>query len=229
VPVGGLVIRVVLFGATGMIGQGVLRECFADPDVERVLSVVRAPTGIQHYKLVEMVHPNFHDFTTVSAGLVGYHVCLFCLGVSSAGMTEAQYKAITYDVTIAAASALVRENPAMTFVYISGAGTDSTGRKRSMWARVKGATENALLQMPFKSAYMFRPGYIQPRHGIKSRTPWTRRMYAAIGWAYPLWKLLFRNYVTTTDELAHAMLYVAKHGAPRALIESRDINSFAMR
>jgi uncharacterized protein YbjT (DUF2867 family) len=122
---------------------------------------------------------------------------------------------------------LVRENPAMTFIYISGAGTDA--RKRTMWRRVKGATETALLQMPFKAAYMFRPAYIQPRHGIKSKTKWTRRMYAMVGWAFPLWRLLFRNSVTTTDELAHAMLFVAKHGAPRALVESRDINSFAMR
>jgi uncharacterized protein YbjT (DUF2867 family) len=221
------VIRVVLFGATGMIGQGVLRECLGDPEVEHVLSVVRLPTGASHPKLVELVHNDFRDFSQISAAFVGYHACLFCLGVSSAGMTEAQYKAITFDVTLAAASVLVRENSAMTFIYVSGAGTDA--HKKTMWARVKGATENALLQLPFKGAYMFRPAYIQPRHGIKSRTPWTRRMYTMIGWAYPLWKLLFRNSVTTTDELAHAMLYVAKHGAPRALVESRDINSFAMR
>jgi uncharacterized protein YbjT (DUF2867 family) len=222
-----VVIRVVVFGATGMVGQGVLRECLADPDVERVLSVVRAPTGVTHPKLVELVHDNFYDFTPVYAGFTGYHACLFCLGVSSAGMTEAEYKRITYDITIAAATALLHENPAMTFIYISGAGTDA--RKKRMWSRVKGATENALLAMPFKAAYMFRPGYIQPRHGIKSKTKWTRRMYAALGWAYPLWKRLFRSYVTTTDELAHAMLYVAKHGAPRPQLEGRDINSFAIR
>lgn len=210
-----------------MIGQAVLRECLADPEVERVLSIARTPGPVYHPKHTELVHADFTDFTQISAALAGYHACLFCLGVSSAGMTEAQYRAITYDVTLAAAHVLVRENPAMTFVYVSGAGTNA--HKKTMWARVKGQTENALMQLPFKGAYMFRPAYIQPRHGITSRTPWTRRLYAAIGWAYPLWKLLFRNSVTTTDELAHAMLYVAKHGAPRPLVESRDINSFAMR
>lgn len=210
-----------------MIGQAVLRECLADPEVERVLSIARTPGPVYHSKHTELVHADFTELASISAALAGYHACLFCLGVSSAGMTEAQYRAITYDVTLAAAHALVRENPAMTFIYVSGAGTNA--HKKTMWARVKGQTENALMQLPFKAAYMFRPAYIQPRHGIKSRTVWTRRLYAAIGWAYPLWKLLFRNSVTTTDELAHAMVYVAKHGAPRALIESRDINSFAMR
>jgi uncharacterized protein YbjT (DUF2867 family) len=220
-------IRVILFGASGMVGQGVLRECLGDPEVEYVLSVVRVPGSVHHQKLAELVHPDFTNFAPVSAGLAGFHTCLFCLGVSSAGMTEAEYKHITYDITLAAAEVLVRENPAMTFIYISGAGTDA--RKGTMWRRVKGATENALLQLPFKGAYMFRPAYIQPRHGIKSKTKWTRRMYALVGWAFPLWRVLFRNSVTTTDELAHAMLFVAKHGAPRALVESRDINSFAMR
>jgi uncharacterized protein YbjT (DUF2867 family) len=220
-------IRVVLFGASGMIGQGVMRECLADPEVERILSVVRTPSGLSHPKLMELVHADFYNFAPVANAFVGYHATLFCLGVSSAGMSEAEYKHVTYDLTIGAAAVLVRENPAMTFIYISGTGTDATNK--TMWKRIKGATENALMQMPFKGAYMFRPGYIQPRHGIKSRTKWTRIAYALVGWGYPLWKLLFRHAVTTTDELAHAMVNVAKYGAPRQLVEMRDIASFAMR
>jgi len=219
--------RVVLFGASGMIGQGVMRECLADPEVERTLSVVRTPSGLSHPKLSELVHPDSYNFAPVANAFVGYHACLFCLGVSSAGMTEAEYRHVSYDLTIAAATALVHDNPAMTFIYISGTGTDAT--KQTMWKRVKGATENALMAMPFKGAYMFRPGYIQQRHGIKSRTKWTRIAHSLVGWGYPLWKLLFKHAVTTTDELAHAMVIVAKHGAPGPLVEMRDIASFAVR
>jgi uncharacterized protein YbjT (DUF2867 family) len=220
-------IRVVLFGASGMVGQGALRECLADPDVERILSVVRTPSGLTHPKLAELVHGDFFNFAPVAAAFSGYHTCLFCLGVSSAGMSEAEYRHITYDLTLGAAQVLVQENPAMTFIYISGAGTDA--HKKTMWARVKGSTEIALMQLPFKGAYMFRPGYIQPRHGIKSKTKWTRVLYAAVGWGYPLWKALFKHSITTTEDLARAMLVVAKHGAPRQLLETRDISSFAMR
>jgi uncharacterized protein YbjT (DUF2867 family) len=217
--------RVVLFGASGMIGQGVLRACLADPDIDRIASVVRAPTGVTHSKLVELVHQDFSDFSALAGELGGYDTCLFCLGVSSAGMTEAAYRHITYDFTLAAAQVLAIQSPnKMSFIYISGAGAENT---RRMWARVKGATENALMKLPFKGAYMVRPAYIQPRHGIKSRTKWTRILYAVVGPLYPLWRLLFRPWVTNTDELSAAMLNVAKRGAKTPIIENRDLRALA--
>jgi uncharacterized protein YbjT (DUF2867 family) len=220
--------RVVLFGASGMIGQGVLRACLADPEIDRIASVVRAPTGVSHSKLVELVHQDFTDFSALAGELSGYDTCLFCLGVSSAGMTEAAYRHITYDITLAAAQVLAIESPnKMSFLYISGAGADTSEHKRTMWARVKGATENALLKLPFKGAYMVRPAYIQPRHGIKSRTKWTRVLYAVVGPLYPLWRLLFRPWVTNTDELSAAMLHVAKRGAKTPIIENRDLRALA--
>ncbi|HET6212143.1 MAG TPA: NAD(P)H-binding protein, partial [Micromonosporaceae bacterium] len=157
--------KVILFGATGMVGQGVLRECLLDPDVQEVLAIGRTPTGTHHPKLREIAHTDFLDFSTIENALAGYDACFFCLGVSSAGMSEDAYRRVTYDVTMAAARALAAANPSMTFVYVSGQGTDSSEHGRSMWARVKGETENALLAMPLR-AYMFRPGYIQPMHGI---------------------------------------------------------------
>lgn len=216
--------RALLFGATGMIGQGVLRECLLDPDVESVLSIVRHPTGQQHPKLREIVHGDFLDYTPIEAELTGLDACLFCLGVSSAGMTEERYRHVTYDITLAAARALARLNPGMTFVYVSGAGTDSTEHGRSMWARVKGMTENALLRLPFKAAYMFRPAGIQPLHGITSRTRLYRVVYAVARPLFPLLRALLPNHMTTTEQLGRAMLKVARHGAPTPLIESRDIN-----
>ena len=206
-----------------MIGQAVLRECLQDPEVEHIVSVVRRAGTSTEPKLHAIVHADFSDFTAIAGELADLDACLFCLGVSSAGMSEAEYRRITYDVALAAARVLV--NPKLNFVFISGVGTGVD--KRAMWARVKGETENALLAMPFKGAYMFRPGYIQPRHGIKSRTKWTRIMYAAFGWLYPLWRLLFPKYVTTTDELARAMMNAAKRGAPMHVIESRDFKQLA--
>jgi uncharacterized protein YbjT (DUF2867 family) len=216
--------KVILFGATGMVGQGVLRECLLDPQVERVLAVVRAPVERQHDKLRVLVHRDFTDFSAVEGELAGYDACFFCLGVSSVGMSEEAYRKVTYDITLAAARALAARNPGMTFVFVSGGGTDSSERGRSMWARVKGMTENALLAMPFKGRYMFRPGYIQPRHGIVSRTRSYRVIYAILGPFYPLLKALFPKYVTTTEQLGRAMLAVAKRGAGQAVLENRDIN-----
>jgi uncharacterized protein YbjT (DUF2867 family) len=162
--------KVVLFGATGMIGQGVLRECLLDPDVESVLSIGRRATRQRHPKLGELIHPDFLDFPAIENDLSGFDACFFCLGVSSAGMKKEDYSRITYDFTLSAAQALVRLNPNMTFIYISGMGADSWEHSRAMWAQVKGKTENALLRLPFKAAYMFRPGPIVPLHGIKSKT-----------------------------------------------------------
>jgi uncharacterized protein YbjT (DUF2867 family) len=219
--------KVILFGATGMVGQGVLRECLLDPEVERILAVGRRTTGQQHDKLRELVHQDFSDFSGITNELAGYDACFFCLGVSSAGMNERDYRKLTYDITIAAAQALVAQNPDLTFVYVSGLGTDSSERGRTMWARVKGETENALLGMGFKAAYMFRPGYIQPLHGVASRTRLYRWLYAVMAPFYPVWKALLPKYVTTTELVGRAMIRVAKVGAPERVIENRDINAIA--
>lgn len=220
--------NVVLFGATGMVGQGALRECLLAPDVERVLAIVRSPTGERHEKLREIVHRDFFDFSAIEPELTGLDACFFCLGVSSAGMTEESYRRITYDMTMAAAQTLLRLNPGLTFIYVSGAGTDSTERGRVMWARVKGEIENALLRMPFKAAYMFRPGFIQPQHGIVSKTKLYRAFYAVTGPIFPLLKR-FPKYVTTTEQLGRAMLEVARRGAPKRVLESVEINGLTNR
>lgn len=216
--------KVILFGASGMVGQGVLRECLLDPDKTTVLTIGRGPLGRQHEKLREIVCPDLFDYAPIEDQLRGYDACFFCLGVSAAGMSETDYRRVTYDLTIAAAQTLAKLNPGMTFIYISGAGTDSTERGRAMWARVKGQTENALLRLPFKVAYMFRPGYIQPLHGIKSKTGWYRALYAIVGPIYPLLQALFPNSVTTTEQLGRAMIQAAKHGAPKQVLEVEDIH-----
>jgi uncharacterized protein YbjT (DUF2867 family) len=219
--------NVILFGATGMIGQGVLAECLRDPGIERVVAVGRRSTGVRNGKLREVVHPDLLDYTPIASELAGHDACLYCLGVSSAGMREAAYRRITYDGTLAAARVLLERSPGLTFLYVSGAGTDSSERGRVMWARVKGATENALLRLPFRATYMIRPAYIQPGRGIRSRTAWTRVMYAVAGPLQPLWRRLFPGYVTTTEELARAMVRVARYGASRPVVESADIPGLA--
>jgi len=219
--------RVILFGATGMIGSGVLLECLADPRIESVVSVVRQASGVAHPKLRELIHEDFLDLVPVCADFAGVDACFYCLGISSAGMKEEDYRRVTYDFTMAAAKEVLAESPHATFCFVSGAGTDSSGRGRVMWARVKGQAEQALLAMPFKAAYMIRPAYIQPRHGVKSKARWTRWSYAAFGWLYPLWRLLAPSYVTTSDELARAMIQVAKHGAPKAILVTRDLRALA--
>lgn len=216
--------KVILLGATGMVGQGVLRECLLDPEVGSVLAIGRTTTGRQHEKLHEIVLNDLSDLSSTEGRLSGYDACFFCVGVSAAGMKEEAYRRVTYDLTIAVAKTLARFNPTMTFIYVSGAGTDSTGHGRAMWARVKGKTENALLQMPFKAAYMFRPAYIQPLHGIRTKTRWYGAMYAVLGPFYPVWKLLLPKYVTTTECLGRAMLTVAQRGAPKSVLENQDIN-----
>ncbi|MCP3103903.1 NAD(P)H-binding protein [Myxococcus sp. K15C18031901] len=215
--------KVVLFGATGMVGQGVLRECLLAPDVEEVLAVGRSATGQRHDKLRELVRSDLHDYAEVEAQLSGFDACFFCLGVSAAGMREPDYRRITYDLTLAAARTLVRLNPGMTFIYVSGAGTDSTERGRAMWARVKGATENALLQLPFGASYMFRPAFIQPMHGVVSRTGWYRAIYAVFSPLYPLLKRVAPAYVTNTEAVGRAMLEVARHGAPNRVVENAEL------
>ena len=224
--------KVILFGATGMIGQGVLRECLLDPAVERVLSVGRRPLtdfgGLEaHDKLQEIVHDDLFDLSPVAAQLAGYDACFFCLGVSSAGMNEAEYRRVTYDLTLAVARVLVGASPAMTFVYVSGAGTNETEKGGSMWARVKGETENALRKLPFRASYMFRPAMVQPLDGIRSRTKLYRVVYAVTGPTLPMWKALFPKWVTTTRQVGRAMIEVVQHGAPEAIVENAQIAKLA--
>jgi uncharacterized protein YbjT (DUF2867 family) len=218
-------VKVILFGATGMVGQGALRECLADPEVDGVLAVVRSGTGQSHPKLVELIHRDFTDFTAIEAGLAGYDACLFCLGTSAAGMSEADYRRVTYDFALAAARTLLRLNPAMTFIYVSGEGTDGTAKGRTMWARVKGETENALLGLGFGAAYMFRPGIIRPGKGIVSKTPLYRTLYAVMAPLFPVLKAAAPNLMTTTEVLGRAMLRAAKSGAPAAVLDTRAINA----
>jgi uncharacterized protein YbjT (DUF2867 family) len=207
-----------------MVGQGVLRECLVDGAVTSVLAVGRSASGQSNAKLTELVHRDLLDFSTVATQLAGYDACFYCLGVSSAGMSETDYERVTYDMTLAAARTLVERNPAMTFVYVSGSGSDSTESGRSMWARVKGKTENALLKLPFKRVYMFRCGFIRPLHGIRSKTRMYRIVYV-IAWPfYPLLKLLAPGAMTTTETVGRAIINAATRGAPKPLLENRDIN-----
>lgn len=217
--------KVILFGATGMVGQGVLRECLIDPGVERVLVVGRSPTGQQHAKLREVLHKDFTDFSAIESDLTGYDACLFCLGVSSVGMDAERYRHLTYDVTMAAAKTLVAINPGMVFTYVTGRSTDSTEQGPVRWARVKGKTENDLLKLPFKAAYMFRPAGIQPLHGVRSKTSWVNAIYVV---AAPLLSYLARTspkFMTTSEQLGRAMIKVARDGYPKPVLESEDINA----
>lgn len=216
--------KVIIFGATGMVGQGVLRECLLDPDVEQILTLGRKATSQQHPKLREIVHVDLWDYSSIGSELAGFDACFFCLGIASAGMTEERYRRVTYDLTLADARALARLNPQMTFLFISGQGTDSTEKGRMMWARVKGATENALLRLPFKSAYMFRPGVIQPLHGIRSKTKLYQTFYTLLGPVLAAVRALFPSLATTTEQLGRAMLKAAKQGWPKHVLEMRDIN-----
>jgi len=220
---------VILFGATGMVGQGVLRECLLDPGVGRVLSIGRTPSGAPApspapQKLRQLIRPNLFDYSDIEADLTGYDACFFTLGVSSAGMSEADYRRITYDLTLAAATTLAKLNPSMTFVYVSGEGTDSTEKGRTMWARVKGATENALMRLPFRGAYMFRPGFIQPMHGAVSKTRSYRVFYKIFGPVIPLLRRIAPRWVTTTEQIGRAMLRVARDGAPSQILNTAAIN-----
>jgi len=216
--------RVLIFGATGMVGQGVLRECLLDPEVEAVLTIGRTPTGQKQEKLREIALANLLDFSSIERELSGCDACFFCLGVTSAGTPEAEYARITYDIPVAAAQTLVRMNPGMTFVYVSGAGADSTGQGRTMWARVKGKAENALLAMPFRSVYIFRPAFIQPLHGIRSRTKVYNALYAIFRPFVPILRRVAPDRFTTTEQLGRAMLAVAKRGASKHVLESSDIS-----
>lgn len=217
--------KVVIFGATGMVGKGALFECLEDERVESVLVVARHPGGVRHPKLREIIHNDFFDFSAVLSEFASLDACFFCLGVSSVGMSESEYYHLTYDLTLAAATSIAAVTSGrLTFCYVSGEGTDSTERGRSAWARTKGKTENALLRLPFKAAYMFRPGYIQPLKGIRSKTRWYQALYAIVGPFYPLLRVLAPRHVTTTESLGRAMIEVAASGYSQHILLSDDIN-----
>ncbi len=215
--------RILIFGATGMVGQGVLRECLQADDVDHVTTVGRTAPEMAHPKLRHLVMPDLTNYQGREAALQGFDACFFCLGVSSFGMSEAEYSRITYDITLAAARVLAGLDPQMTFVYVTGAGTDSSERGRSMWARVKGRTENALLRLPFKAAYLFRPGMIEPLHGIRSKTTAYRLAYALLGPVLPLLRRLTPLPVLTTQSIGQAMLAVTREGWPKPVLDAADI------
>jgi uncharacterized protein YbjT (DUF2867 family) len=219
--------RVLLFGATGMVGQGVLRECLLDPDIETLQTIGRTPSGARDPKLREIVRKDLFHYSDIESQLGGFDSCFFCLGVTSAGLAESQYENLTYTLTLAAAETLARLNPLMTFVYVSGTGTDSSEKGRTMWARVKGKTENALLRLPFKAAYMFRPGVILPAHGERSRTLAYRIGYIVAKPLLPLLRRLFPRHILTTEGIGLAMIHVAKHGASKKILEAPDIAACA--
>jgi uncharacterized protein YbjT (DUF2867 family) len=218
-------VDVLLFGASGMVGQGVLRECLLSPDVRRVVSVGRTRTGVRSEKLEEVVVPDLKDLSALTDRVPQFDAAFFCVGVSSLRMSESEYSRLTFDLTMAVAEPLARRNPRMTFVYVSGAGTDSTEQGRSMWARVKGRTENALLRLPFRNAFLFRPGAIQPLHGVRSKTPAYRLVYIVLRPFLPLLLRAAPGSVTTTERVGRAMIRVARDGAPSALIDNRRINA----
>jgi uncharacterized protein YbjT (DUF2867 family) len=216
--------KVILFGATGMVGQGVLRECLLDDGVERVLAVGRSSTGRTHVKLCELIRKDLFDFNAPSADLGGFDVCFFCLGVSAAGMSEADYTRLTYDLTLGWAQALARINPAMTFIYVSGAGTGG----KAMWAQVKKRTENALLGL-FPSAFMFRLGALRAMHGEVSKTDWTRISYAVFRPLLPLLWAIAPGAVISTEELGRAMIRAVRQGAPKRVLENRDLRALGVQ
>lgn len=219
--------KVLIVGATGMVGQGALRECLAAPDVEGVTVLSRSKIEPEHPRMHQIIQSDLFDLTQAEPELRGIDACYFCLGVSSSGMNETTYRHITYDLTLAIAKVLVRINPAMSFIYVSGAGTDSTEHGRSMWARVKGQTENALKALPFAGVYLLRPAIIQPLHGVESKTPSYRHFYRLTRPLLPVVRRLFPSFVVTTQEVGQAMLHASRRGPGRLVLESRDIAGLA--
>jgi len=222
--------KVVIFGATGMVGKGVLLECLDDPRVESVLVVVRDHIDVSHPKLREIIHQDFFDFSGIQAQFADLDACFFCIGVSSVGMSKTEYHHLTYDLTLAAATAIATvASGRLTFCYVTGEGTDSTERGRTAWARTKGMTENALLRLPFKAAYMFRPAFIEPLRGIRSKTGWYQALYNVVGLFLPLIRRLFPRHVTTTVNVGRAMIHVAASGYSKHILLTDDINHLAAK
>jgi hypothetical protein len=216
-------IRVIVFGATGMVGEGVLLTALSHDDVDSVLVIGRRPCMLTHPRLKEFIQNDFFDYSSIEEQFKGYHACFFCLGVSSVGMNEQEYSRITYDLTMEAATVLSRHNPQMTFCYVSGTGTDSTEQGRVMWARVKGRTENHLARLPFKSVYSFRPGLMKPIKGQRNVKP----LFRAVAWPYPLWKFLFPGTVSTLEDVGLAMINATLYGYSKRVLENVDIARLA--
>ena len=215
-------IKAIITGATGMVGEGVLLECLSNPDVEQVLVINRKPGGVSHPKLREIVHADFFNLAPIAQQLTGYDACFFCLGVSSVGMEAALYKRLTYDLTLGVAQTLAQSNPAMTFCYVTGAGTDSSEQGRIAWARVKGATENALLRL-FKRAYMFRPGMMKASPGQKN----VKSYYKFFAWVYPIGRTLYPAGFCTLQEVGQAMINAATKGYSKQILDVKDIVELA--
>ncbi|MCC6372163.1 MAG: epimerase [Bacteroidia bacterium] len=214
--------KIILTGTTGMVGEGVLHECLLSPLISEVLVVGRKTCGTTHAKLKEIIHADFFDLKTIAPKLSGYQACLFCLGVSSVGMNESDYTRMTHTLTLGFANALAQANPQLCFCYISGAATDSSEKGKSMWARVKGKTENDLIKL-FPNSYMFRPGYMQPTKGLKN----TLKYYKYIKWMYPFFKLVFPGFVSTLAELGQAMIKASSVGYSKKILEVKDIKKLA--
>ncbi len=219
-----MALKVIVTGATGMIGKGVLWECLDHPEISEVLSIGRRPVGVQNPKLRELLHPDFSDFESVSEQLQGYDACYACMGVSAAGLEEEEYKKLTYDYTLALAQTLYGLNPDMTFIYVSGQGTDSTEKGRQMWARVKGKTENDLLKMGFKQAFVFRPGGIIPKRGVQPSSKLYRVLINNLGWLLRLIKKMSPNAIVDTTQIGQAMIKLSTSGYPKEIIHPSDIN-----
>lgn len=218
-------LNLIIFGATGMVGEGVLIEALKHPNVESVLVVGRRPCNVQHPKLKELIHTDFYNYSAIEQQLTAYNACFFCLGVSSVGMNEKDYTRVTYDLTISAARTLSTLNPGMTFCYISGTGTDSTEKGRFMWARVKGKTENDLTKLPFKSVYLFRPGLMKPTEGQKN----IKTIMKVAGWLYPVLKFMSPKDVCTLEDLGLAMINASLVGYEKKILENVDITRLAGR
>lgn len=222
-------IKVIITGSTGMVGKGVLLECLENPKVSSVLLLNRSSVGIEHEKITELIIEDFHNLSSFRETFEGYDACYFCLGVSSYRMKEREYNEITYKVTLHLAKLLSDVNPKLSFCYVSGVGTDSTEKGRTMWARVKGKTENAILKLPLKSAFLFRPGYIQPKKGVKSKTAMYNTFYAFTKPLYPLLKLIMPNKVTTNTDIGKAMIYTTLHGYDKNILYNKEINELAAK
>jgi len=218
-------IKAILTGATGMVGEGVLYECLQHPDVEEVLVLTRKSCGYKHPKLKELIHADFYNISTVQEQLKGYNACFFCLGVSSVGMKEDEFKQKTYALTMHVATTLSQQNPEMVFCYISGAGTDSTEKGKTMWARIKGKTENDLMKLPFKRVYNFRPGIISPTKGLKN----TLSFYKWLGWLLPAIRLIMPNFISSLKQLGLAMINASRIGYDKQILEVKDIKELEKR
>lgn len=217
--------NVIITGATGMVGEGVLHECLRSPVVEKVLVIHRRPCRVTHPKLEEIIHGDFFDLSAIAQALGGYQACFFCLGVSSVGLSEKSYHHLTHDLTLSFASTVLKHNRDMTFCYVSGMGTDSSEKGRSMWARVKGKTENDLFQLPFRNVYAFRPGIIIPTPGSKN----TLKLYRYMGWLIPVLRIVAPSALCSLRDIGQAMIKAATKGYEKKVLEIRDIVALAER